>query len=73
MDNASNNNTLMDALAARHHEENLDFSAQDARLRCVPHTIHLAALKVSDLFPLLFLDNEGSFPASRRDRSDLCR
>jgi 5-keto 4-deoxyuronate isomerase len=45
MDNASNNNTMMTALARRHEERYLYFSAEDARMRCMPHTIHLAAIK----------------------------
>jgi hypothetical protein len=46
MDNASNNDTLMSALEIRCLEAGIDFSASDARLRCMPHTIHLAAIKV---------------------------
>jgi hypothetical protein len=45
MDNASNNNTMMTSLARRHEERHLHFSAEDARMRCMPHTIHLAAIK----------------------------
>jgi hypothetical protein len=46
MDNASNNNTLMMSLERRCQERSIQFSAQDARMRCMPHTIHLAAIKV---------------------------
>lgn len=46
MDNASNNDTLMSILEARCHAEGIEFSAKDSRMRCMPHTIHLAALKV---------------------------
>jgi hypothetical protein len=46
MDNASNNNTLMMSLERRCQQRGIDFSAQDARMRCMPHTIHLAAIKV---------------------------
>lgn len=46
MDNASNNNTLMEALEAHHRAEGLTCNASHARLRCIPHTIHLAALKL---------------------------
>ncbi|KAI0246682.1 hypothetical protein BJV78DRAFT_1111513, partial [Lactifluus subvellereus] len=48
MDNASNNNTLMTCLEARCQTEGIDFLAKDARMRCMPHTIHLATLKVSN-------------------------
>ncbi|KAJ8515596.1 hypothetical protein ONZ45_g6994 [Pleurotus djamor] len=44
MDNASNNDTLMTTLEALHRGAGFDFPAKDARLRCIPHTIHLAAL-----------------------------
>ncbi|KAG9226778.1 hypothetical protein CCMSSC00406_0009676 [Pleurotus cornucopiae] len=46
MDNASNNNTLMEALEAHHHAEGFIFNANHARLWCIPHTVHLAALKL---------------------------
>lgn len=46
MDNASNNNTMMVSLERRCQQRNIQFSAQDARMRCMPHTIHLAAIKV---------------------------
>jgi hypothetical protein len=46
MDNASNNNTLMSSLESRCQQRGIYFSAQDARMRCMPHTIHLAAIKV---------------------------
>ena len=46
MDNASNNDTLMAVLQARCLAEGIGFSARDSRMRCMPHTIHLAALKV---------------------------
>ena len=46
MDNASNNNTMMQSLERRCEHRGIQFSAQDARMRCMPHTIHLAAIKV---------------------------
>ncbi len=53
MDNASNNNTLMEALEAHHRAEGFIFNANHARLRCIPHTVHLAALKVGPYFNYL--------------------
>ena len=47
MDNASNNNTLMTSLERRCQQWGVIFSAQDAHMWCMPHTIHLAAIKVS--------------------------
>ncbi|KAI0281548.1 hypothetical protein BC826DRAFT_876907, partial [Russula brevipes] len=46
MDNASNNNTLMTSLEQRCEQRGIRFSAQEARMRCMPHTIHLAAIKL---------------------------
>jgi hypothetical protein len=46
MDNASNNNTLMTSLERQCQEWGISFSARDARMRCMPHTVHLASIKV---------------------------
>lgn len=47
MDNATNNDTLIKSIENRCEEEGIPFSAKDARGRCMPHTIHLAAISVS--------------------------
>lgn len=46
MDNASNNDKMMLFLELKHRAVNVPFDARAARLRCMPHTIHLAAEKV---------------------------
>jgi len=46
MDNASNNDTMMQAIERRCHEAGIQFCAKDSRMRCMPHTIHLSAIKV---------------------------
>jgi hypothetical protein len=46
MDNATNNDTMLDTIEKFHHAEGLEFNAEKARFRCVPHTIHLSALEV---------------------------
>ena len=48
MDNASNNDTLMEALESWCRGAGIKFSASAsaACMRCMPHTIHLAAIKV---------------------------
>jgi hypothetical protein len=46
MDNATNNNTLVVAFERRCIAAGIPFSARDGRMRCMPHTIHLSALKV---------------------------
>ncbi|TRM57541.1 hypothetical protein BD626DRAFT_411792, partial [Schizophyllum amplum] len=45
-DNATNNDTLVDALAERLHAAGIHFVAKDARGRCMPHTVHLSALEL---------------------------
>jgi hypothetical protein len=45
MDNASNNDTMMQCIETRCSEIGVDFHANQARMRCMPHTIHLAAIK----------------------------
>lgn len=49
MDNASNNDTMIEAIESRCHEAGVKFSARKSRMRCMPHTIHLAALKVCSI------------------------
>lgn len=48
-DNASNNDTMVDALARLSIEQGYVFDADEGRLRCMPHTVHLAALEASYL------------------------
>lgn len=49
MDNASNNDTMMETIESQCHEAGIEFSAQKSRMRCMPHTIHLAAIKVCSI------------------------
>ncbi|KAJ6534706.1 hypothetical protein B0H10DRAFT_1848766, partial [Mycena sp. CBHHK59/15] len=47
MDNATNNDTLMDGIESRADAAGISwFNAKEARIRCLPHTTHLAALKL---------------------------
>ncbi|KAJ7508005.1 hypothetical protein B0H11DRAFT_1704578, partial [Mycena galericulata] len=46
MDNASNNDTLMQHLAIKFHLKHVPFDPVLARIRCLPHTSHLAAIEV---------------------------
>ncbi|KAJ6579278.1 hypothetical protein B0H10DRAFT_2343264, partial [Mycena sp. CBHHK59/15] len=47
MDNTTNNDTLMVGIEARCDRAGISwFDAKAARIRCMPHTTHLAALKV---------------------------
>jgi hypothetical protein len=46
MDNASNNDTLMEHIEIKCASAGIPFDATEARVRCMPHTAHLAAIKV---------------------------
>ncbi|KAJ8456982.1 hypothetical protein ONZ45_g18499 [Pleurotus djamor] len=61
MDNASNNDTLMSTLEGLHHQFGYDFPAKSSRLRCIPHTVHLAALRL--------LEGIGALSPSDRTRA----
>ena len=47
MDNATSNDTLAQGIERRSKEAGFHFSAMDSRIRCMPHTVHLAAIKGS--------------------------
>jgi hypothetical protein len=47
MDNATNNDTMMRTLEQFHRAEGYEFDAEQSRLRCLPHTVHLAAIEVN--------------------------
>ncbi|KAJ7111034.1 hypothetical protein C8R44DRAFT_532496, partial [Mycena epipterygia] len=46
MDNTFNNNTLMRCLALKFEYVQIVFDPVAARIRCMPHTAHLAAIKL---------------------------
>ncbi|GLB44045.1 putative protein dimerization activity [Lyophyllum shimeji] len=46
MDNATNNDTLVTTIQRWCLDKGIYFSAVDSRMRCMPHTIHLAAIKL---------------------------
>ncbi|KAJ7939293.1 hypothetical protein B0H13DRAFT_1514502, partial [Mycena leptocephala] len=46
MDDATNNDTMVEAFASRCRSIGIPLFSRHARMRCMPHTIHLAALKV---------------------------
>ncbi|KAF8065126.1 hypothetical protein FPV67DRAFT_1419270, partial [Lyophyllum atratum] len=46
MDNATNNDTMVASIENLCRENAIPFSASDARMRCMLHTVHLSALKV---------------------------
>jgi hypothetical protein len=46
MDNTTNNDTMLTAIEAKCAADKIKFDAKKSRMRCMPHTVHLAALKV---------------------------
>lgn len=46
LNNASNNDIFVDAIKSRCDKAGIPFNPTWARLWCMPHTIHLAAIKV---------------------------
>lgn len=48
MDNATNNDTMTEAIERKCQAAGIPFDAGRSRMRCMPHTVHLAALKVRD-------------------------
>ncbi len=47
MDNTTNNDTMIDTIEQKCFLEGIEFSAHESHLHCMPHTVHLAAIKVS--------------------------
>ncbi|KAK0445062.1 hypothetical protein EV421DRAFT_1708815, partial [Armillaria borealis] len=47
IDNATNNDTLMKGIECRCRREGIIFDEKLSCLRCMPHTVHLVAIKVS--------------------------
>lgn len=59
MDNTFSNDTFIKAYERKCHEWGIELSAVDTRIRCMPHTAHLAALKV--VFSLCKLPSADQF------------
>ena len=55
LDNASNNDTMVDEIERRAQAQGIILNAKWGRLRCMPHTIHLAAIKVC-FFTAMFIE-----------------
>ncbi|KAJ6607259.1 hypothetical protein B0H10DRAFT_1818540 [Mycena sp. CBHHK59/15] len=47
MDNATNNDTMIEVFEQKCHAQSINFGAIDSRICCMPHTAHLVAIKVS--------------------------
>ena len=46
LDNATNNDMMVEGIQRRAESEKIHMKASWVRLRCMPHTVHLAAVKV---------------------------
>ncbi|KAJ7730736.1 hypothetical protein B0H16DRAFT_1329813, partial [Mycena metata] len=66
MDNATNNDTLVEAFERRCKEKNFTFSASHARMRCMPHTIHLSALKLLEAIGVLTKEEKDAAKTNTR-------
>jgi len=64
MDNASNNNTLMVSLEKRCSERGVPFSVTNARMRCLPHTVHLSVIKL--------LEGIGAMSKAEGQKASVC-
>ncbi|KAJ7933094.1 hypothetical protein B0H13DRAFT_1507364, partial [Mycena leptocephala] len=58
MDNATNNDTMVEAFASRCRSIGIPLFSRHARMRCMPHTIHLAALKLLEAIGALTKDEK---------------
>ncbi|KAJ7113878.1 hypothetical protein C8R44DRAFT_795896 [Mycena epipterygia] len=47
MDNGTNNDTMIEVFEQKCNTQSIDSSAIDSRVRCMPHTAHLATIKAS--------------------------
>ncbi|KAJ7181981.1 hypothetical protein C8R46DRAFT_940081, partial [Mycena filopes] len=56
MDNATNNDTMTQAIERKCRAKGIPFEAKRARMRCMPHTVHLAALKLLEAVGALTKD-----------------
>jgi len=61
MDNASNNDTMIESIEVKCSQKGIPFSAKHARGRCMPHTIHLVAIQL--------LERSGAISASDAKKS----
>ena len=71
LDNASNNDTLVDGIQQRAQAEGLYINATLARLRCMPHTVHLSAVKASSFICMQVNDIATNIMVSFSKRSGL--
>ncbi|KAE9402140.1 hypothetical protein BT96DRAFT_758942, partial [Gymnopus androsaceus JB14] len=58
MDNVSNNDTLTEAIECKCHALNIPFKARHACLQRMPHTVHLAILKLLEAIGAMEKDSK---------------
>ncbi|KAJ7088225.1 hypothetical protein C8R43DRAFT_908726, partial [Mycena crocata] len=67
MDNATNNDTLVEAFEKKCQALHIPFESRHARMRCMPHTIHLAALKLLEAIGVLTKDETKKAEGNSRE------
>ncbi|KAJ7078140.1 hypothetical protein B0H15DRAFT_789116, partial [Mycena belliarum] len=67
MDNATNNDTLVEAIERKCFVRGIKFSAKNSRLRCMPHTVHLAVLQLLEAIGAVEKTKKGARSAAYQD------
>ena len=49
-DNATNNDTIMESLELLLAGDGIEFSVEETHVHCMPHSVHLAAMEVDELY-----------------------
>ncbi|EDR01432.1 uncharacterized protein LACBIDRAFT_311023 [Laccaria bicolor S238N-H82] len=64
MDNASNNDTIMEAIESWCCAAGIKLSAQKSCMHCMPHTIHIVAIKLLEGIGIISKDNSAQAQAT---------
>ncbi|KAJ3004761.1 hypothetical protein NUW54_g4661 [Trametes sanguinea] len=69
-DNATSNDTLLAEIEHRCNEVGIPFSATNARMRCVPHTVHLSAIELLATLGIIKKSDANQAASSRSNYQD---
>ncbi|KAF8813551.1 hypothetical protein BYT27DRAFT_7084271, partial [Phlegmacium glaucopus] len=70
MDNASNNNTMIQCIKTCCHKAGIKFQADHAQMWCMPHTIHFAAIRLLEGISLISKGNSNLATSSKFNYQD---
>jgi hypothetical protein len=70
-DNASNNDTMMNALEKTCDERNIAFSAYNNHVRCLAHIINLAAQDALSTLKVGYVENENEIMLNNDEISEV--